>query len=166
MLPNGLYEQIISNGLDEELSRSDQICQTAPIDEAEAAKLLSQYIAKVAEQELLQLQDNGGSLQDQIALANRMIQTAADEIRKPAEITASASAQSRKPVESEPTASAQSQEISLSAASIAQRAEQLLALAERQNNVQAVSGKASFVRPETSIAQTSLFTGALHEPQM
>ena len=166
MLPNGLYEQIISNGLDEELSRSDQICQTAPIDEAEAAKLLSQYIAKVAEQELLQLQDNGGSLQDQIALANRMIQTAAEEACKPAEITASASAQSRKPAESEPTASAQSQEISLSAASIAQRAEQLLALAERQNNVQAVSGKAFFVRPETSIAQTSLFTGALYEPQM
>ena len=50
--------------------------------------------------------------------------------------------------------------------SVAQRAEQLLALMDKQNNILAVNEKAEIVRPETSIAMSSLFTGAVHEPQM
>ena len=40
MLQNGLYEQIISRGLEKELSDSDQLVQTAAIDTEEAAKVL------------------------------------------------------------------------------------------------------------------------------
>lgn len=138
MLIDGLYEQIINKGLDAELAQSDKLSQTAPIDSAEAAKLLAKYIADVAEQGLRQVQDNGGDLQDQIALANRMIQT----------LTAG---------------SGVSEDMS---ASVAERAEQLLAVVDRKDTIQAVSGKAELVRPETSIAQSSLFTGAVHEPQM
>ena len=47
-----------------------------------------------------------------------------------------------------------------------ERAEQLLALLDKQNSIYAVNSKAEIVRPETSIAQSSLFTGAVHEPQM
>ena len=135
MLETGLYEQIINNSLEAELSQSDKLSQTEPIDSAEAAKILSKYIAKVAEQGLQQLQDNGGDLQDQITLANRMIQT----------LTA---AKDKDP------------------AAIAERAEQLLSLEDPQNNIQSVRNETALIRPETSIAQTSLFTGAVHEPQM
>ncbi len=76
MLQDDLYEQIITKGLEEELSRSDKLCQTAPIDTAEAVKVLSKYITQIAEQRLMHLHDNGGDLQDQIVLANRMIQMA------------------------------------------------------------------------------------------
>ena len=69
MLQNGLYEQVISKGLEEELSQSDKLCQTAPIDSAEAAKVLSKYVAQVAEQRFQQLQDNGADIKDQIELS-------------------------------------------------------------------------------------------------
>lgn len=44
--------------------------------------------------------------------------------------------------------------------------EQLLGLIEKKNSSYAVTGKAELVRPETSIARSSLFTGAVHEPSM
>ena len=44
MLHNGLYEQIINKGLDAELSVTDKLSQTAPIDSAEASKVLSKYV--------------------------------------------------------------------------------------------------------------------------
>ncbi len=137
MLQNGLYEQVISKGLEEELSQSDKLRQTAPIDSAEAAKVLSKYVAQVAEQRFQQLQDNGADIKDQIELANHMI---------------------RALMQGKPNGD--------DSASIAESAEQLLALLDRKNNIQAVNEKASIVRPETSLALTSLFTGAVHEPQM
>lgn len=45
-------------------------------------------------------------------------------------------------------------------------AEQLLALFDRTNRIFALDSKAPVIRPETSIANTSLFTGAVREPQM
>lgn len=50
--------------------------------------------------------------------------------------------------------------------SVAERAEMLLALMDRKNHIHALNQKAQIIRPETSIAQSSLFTGAIHEPQM
>ena len=138
MLKTGLYEQIITKELEEELQHTDKLSQTAPIDEEEAAKVLSKYIAQIAEQGLAQLKDNGGKLQDQIALANRMIRTMLPE---------------GKEEEEDPD-------------SVAERAEQLLALIDQKNSIQAVNEKAAIVRPKTSIAQSSLFTGAHLEPPM
>jgi len=42
-------------------------------------------------------------------------------------------------------------------------AQMLLALWERQNSAYAVNEKADIVRPVTSIAASSLFTGSVHE---
>lgn len=50
--------------------------------------------------------------------------------------------------------------------SVADRAEQLLALFDKKNSILDLDEKAEIIRPETSIAQSSLFTGAIHEPQM
>ena len=40
MLQPGLYEQVINTALDQELAQTDKLSQTAPIDPAEAAKVL------------------------------------------------------------------------------------------------------------------------------
>ena len=138
MLHDGLYEQIINKALDSELSGSDKLSQTAPIDTAEASKVLAKYVAEVVERGLDHLKDNGGDLNAQVALANQIINTIITETK----------------------------DSDFDALSVAERAEQLLALFDRQNTIWAVDDKAEVVRPETSIAQSSLFTGAVHEPQM
>ena len=138
MLHDGLYEQVINKGLDTELATADKLTQTAPIDTAEASKVLAKYVAEVVERGLENLKDNGGDLNAQVALANQIITTIMTETK----------------------------EADFDALSVAERAEQLLALFDRQNSIWAVDEKARVVRPETSIAQSSLFTGAVHEPQM
>ena len=138
MLNDGLYEQVISKELDSELVSTDKLSQTAPIDSAEASKILSKYVAEIVEKGLENVKDNGGDLSSQIELVNRIVSTIKSETHEP----------------------------EFDSQSVAQRAEQLLALMDKQNNILAVNEKAEIVRPETSIAMSSLFTGAVHEPQM
>ena len=138
MLPNGLYEQVINKSLDAELATTDKLVETASIDGAEAAKVLARYVAEVVERGLENVKDNGGDLEAQIELVNRLVQDIA----------------------------VGTSENAYDNFSVAERAEQLLALLERKNTVLAVDDRAGIVRPETSIAQSSLFTGSLHEPQM
>ena len=138
MLKDGLYEQVINQELNAELKETDKLCQTAPIDTAEASKVLAKYVAEVAERGLDNLIDNGGDLNAQVALVNQIIATISSETK----------------------------EADFDTLTVAERAEQLLALFDRKNNIWAVDEKAQVVRPETSIAQSSLFTGAVHEPQM
>ena len=52
MLHDGLYEQIINKALDTELATTDKLNQTAPIDVAEASKVLAKYVAEVVERGL------------------------------------------------------------------------------------------------------------------
>ena len=138
MLHNGLYEQIINKGLDAELSVTDKLSQTAPIDSAEASKVLSKYVAEIVEKGLNNVKDNGGNLTSQVELVNRIVSTIMTETK----------------------------EADFDTLSVAERAEQLLALFDKKNNVPALDERAEIIRPETSIAQSSLFTGAVHEPQM
>lgn len=138
MLHDGLYEQIINNSLEKELDSTDKLSTTAPIDSAEAAKVLAKYVAEVVEKGLDNIVDNGGDINSQVALANRIISTIICETK----------------------------ENTFDDMTVAKRAEQLLALFDRKNNILALDEKAAIVRPETSIAQSSLFTGAIHEPQM
>ena len=138
MLHNGIYEQVINKALDRELAATDKLSQTAPIDAAEAAKILAKYVAAVVEKGLENVQDNGGDVNSQVELVNRIVSTII----------------------------AETSEAGFDELSVAERAEQLLALLDRQNSMFALDEKAEIVRPVTSIAQSSLFTGAVHEPQM
>ncbi len=140
MLHHGLYEQVINKQLTNELAGIPEACKaTAPIDHAEASKVLSQYLADVIQQGLDNVVDNGGDIFAQIALTNQIVNL----IQKT------------------------TKEADFAALSVDQRAEQLLALL-RENDPRLVVGKTAsdLSRPETSIAQSSLFTGAIHEPQM
>ena len=140
MLNPGLYEQIINRELRAELSAISAARQTtAPIDKAEASKVLAQYLADVVQKGLDNVLDNGGDISAQVELSNRIIEIIMQ----------------------------MTQETAFAALSVDERAEQLLAFL-RENDPRLVVGKtaANIERPETSIAQSSLFTGAAHEPQM
>lgn len=100
--------------------------------------MLAKYIAEVVEKGLDNVADNGGDVSSQVALANRIISTIITETK----------------------------ENELDEMTVAERAEQLFALFDKKNSILSLDEKAAIIRPETSIAQSSLFTGAIHEPQM
>ena len=140
MLQPGPYEQVINNALTCELQEIPEARKAiAPIDKAEASKVLAKYLADVVQKGLDNVLDNGGDLSAQVGLANKIV----DLIHKT------------------------TQEADFASLSVSQRAEQLLALLREQDPRLATGGSAADLpRPETSIAQSSLFTGAPHEPQM
>ena len=140
MLQPGLYEKVINTALNSELSEiPDARKSVAPIDRAEASKVLAQYLADVVQKGLEDVLDNGGDISAQIGLANQIVDLIQNTTK----------------------------EADFAALSVDQRAEQLLALLREQDPRLAVGKTAADLsRPETSIAQSSLFTGAIHEPQM
>ena len=76
MLYPGLYEQVINNALNRELAEIPEARKsTAPIDTAEAAKVLAQYLTDVVQKGLENVQDNGGGIEAQIQLANQIVTT-------------------------------------------------------------------------------------------
>ena len=140
MLCHGIYEQVINHQISRELENFSADCKaTTPIDRAEASRILSQYLGEVVRKGLDSIVDEGGTLDDQIALSNRII----DLVRS---VT---------------------KEASFSSLGIDRRAELLLALL-KEKDPRLVTGRNAWnvVRPETSLSRSSLFTGALHEPQM
>ena len=137
MLKRGLYEQVINKSLDRELERSDDIAaSTGKLDTAEAPQILSHYISELVEKGLRQVSSD--DISGQLSLANRIVSAIAD-------VTGDSD---------------------FDGMSVAERAEQLLAVAEKKNTLTAVTGEFSPVRPETSLAASSLFTGSIHEPSM
>lgn len=137
MLKRGLYEQVINKSLDRELECSDDIVtSTGKLDGAEAPQILSHYISELVEKGLRQVSSD--DISGQLSLANRIVSAIAD-------VTGDSD---------------------FDGMSVAERAEQLLAVAEKKNTLTAVTGEFSPVRPETSLAASSLFTGSIHEPSM
>ena len=129
MLSPGLYEQIINTALNRELSViPDARKSVAPIDKAEASKVLAQYLANVVQKGLENVVDNGGDISTQISFANQIV-TLIQNV---------------------------TQEADFAALSIDQQAEQLLALLREQDPRLAAGKTATALpRPETSIAQSS-----------
>lgn len=137
MLPEGLYEQVISKALDKKLSEDNGIkYDVEQIDNAEAPSILSKYIAEIAEKGLMQVQ--GDDISGQISLTNKIIS-----------------------VITEATGDDE-----FDGSSVEKKAQQLLAVVKKQNNIAAVTDKIDIPRPETSLSASSLFTGSLNEPSM
>ena len=137
MLKPGLYEQVINEQLDRELNHSENILtSTGKLDNAEAPQILSHYISELVEKGLRQVSSD--DISGQLSLANRIVSAIAD-------VTG---------------------DNDFDGMSVAERAEQLLAVGEKNNSIAAVTGEFSPVRPETSLAASSLFTGSIHEPSM
>ena len=88
MLSPGLYEQIINTALNRELSViPDARKSVAPIDKAEASKVLAQYLANVVQKGLENVVDNGGDISTQISLANQIV-TLIQNVTKEADFAA------------------------------------------------------------------------------
>ncbi|MDD4699077.1 MAG: DUF3427 domain-containing protein [Oscillospiraceae bacterium] len=138
MLKPGLYEQVINRIISQELDSTDKLIKTAPIDNAESSKVLAKYITEIIEKGLENVKDNGGDIESQVTLINKLIELIRMETK----------------------------EADFDVLSVDERAEQLLALLNKANTIYAIDEKAEIVRPETSLAISSLFTGAVHEPSM
>lgn len=139
MLKSGLYEQIIYKRLRHELERDlERGKMILPIDDAEAPKALSAYLSEVIERVLEDIGDRGGNIQTQIDLVNKLVDTVTRETKN----------------------------FTYGDWSVDEKAEQLLAILDRQNTINALNDRAPIIRPDTSLSMSSLFTGAVHEPSM
>lgn len=139
MLKPGLYEQVINRKLATLLDTDgENFVKTEPIDKEEAAKILAKYIYEIVEEGLQNVKDKYGDIESQVEFINKIINAIAAELGDDA----------------------------VDMLSVDRRAEQLLALLSKKNNIHSINKKIDVVRPETSIAQSSLFTGAIHEPSM
>ena len=135
----GIYEQVLNQIISEKLlvnSEDEPVLEN--IDEEEASKVLSKYISEVIEKGLENVKDSGGGIQKQIQLCNGLIQHIV-------EITDSDH---------------------YTDLTIDNQAKLLVALLKKKDSIHAVNEKVDIIRPKTSISQSSLFTGALHEPSM
>ena len=138
-LKAGLYEQVINRALGDALADIPaERVSVAPIDRAEASKVLTQYLSDVIQRGLNDVRESGG-IDAQVDLANRIVDLIGNATH----------------------------EADFAALGVEARAEQLFALL-KENDPRLAADKtaADLRRPETSIAQSSLFTGAVHEPQM
>ena len=139
MLKQGLYEQILYQMLSEQLQNlQDHVVDTESIDQAEASEVISRYLAEVIKHAMDVLKDQGADLQQQIRLGNQIVSLLQNEVDDGA----------------------------LDGRHIDKRAVQLLALIEKKNTVYSVDQNLKVLRPETSIAMSSLFTGAVREPSL
>lgn len=139
MLKPGLYEQVINQEIKTELAKiSVDQRLSQKIDKAEASGILTEYISDVIKKSLDMLSD-GENVSAQVELVNKIVNVLSQETGD-----------------------------EISKLAVTEEAEQLLALLSSEDPMVKIGKKKAIdvVRPETSIAQSSLFTGARHEPQM
>lgn len=139
MLKPGLYEQVINQELKNELAHTSENQRLSQkIDSSEASGILTGYISEVIKKSLDRLSD-GDNVMGQVELVNKLVRILSAETGD-----------------------------DIKELAVAEDAEQLLAiLSDKDPLVKLGQKKAKdVVRPETSISQSSLFTGAIHEPQM
>jgi HKD family nuclease/gas vesicle protein len=139
MLKKGLYEQVIYKQLSQELEQAtDFIKDIAPIDKEEASKILAKYLTRIIEKSLDNVKHGKEDIEKQIDLVNKIIQTIVTETK----------------------------DEEFGELSVDEPARQLWALFDKKNAINAVNENIQTSRPQTSIAQSSLFTGAVHEPSL
>lgn len=139
MLNQGLYEQVVNNEIKRELaSLSDAEKHIEKIDSAEAASVLTQYLSEVVRKGLDRIA--GDDISAQLELVNKIVGLISHE----------------------------TSEEDIQNLTVSDDGEQLLALLSGADPMVRIGQKKAkdLPRPETSIAQSSLFTGAIHEPQM
>ncbi|MEO1814533.1 MAG: DUF3427 domain-containing protein [Acetobacterium sp.] len=135
MLKPGLYETVITQTLQKELKiNAGFYSEIGPIDEAEAAKILTKHLTEIIEKKLERVKDQG--IKSQIALVNRIAATLSEA------------------------------EDGVETDFVDETAQQLFGLSEIKNSLHAIDKKVKLIRPDTSLAMSSLFTGAIHEPQL
>lgn len=140
MLEPGLYEQVINKQIQSELQgTTEDIKYVEKIDGAEASEVLARYVSEIVHKALDRISEDG-ELTAKVDLVNKVVGLISND----------ASMDDFKDM------------------AVVDSAEQLLALLSESDPMYKIGQRKAkdIVRPETSIAQSSLFTGATHEPQM
>ena len=140
MLIPGLYEQVINNELRSELETLEEERRyTEKIDSAEATDILSSYAAERIKSRLKQIAEGkDNDVPGQVALVNKVLGVLAE------------------------TGTEKNDTL------VDDKAEQLLAVLSDHDPLVKIKRKTAkdVVRPETSVSQSSLFTGSSQEPEM
>lgn len=146
MIPQGIYEQIIYNKLDKELrehSQDDYQIAYDKLDTDDARKTLTIYLSSIIERGLRYIRDNFHSNEDEEALLAQ-IRLCNDII---IEIASHAQDAEFKDYE------------------IIEKGEVLTSLFQKINSARGIT-KVDVIRPETSLMESTLFTGSKNEPSM
>lgn len=138
MIKEGLYEQVVNKGLIDEIQANEDTLAvyTSKVDKAESPKILSKYTADVVEKVLAELDHED----KQAELVNKIVNVLSEYTSD---------------------ASIQREEIVLES----EQAE-ILNSVRNKNTPEYVINQKELERPETSIARSSLFTGAPNEPTL
>ena len=143
-LAPGIYESVVSRDVKEGITQfSENQIHLGNIDAAEASKVLSSYLTHIIARGLSDAgavfasSDKAGQLAGEIALANKIIALVKEHTDND----------------------------ELSGEEIERPGKELLEIAP-QNSLASTSKSEHLPRPETSLIETSLFTGARHEPSM
>ncbi len=139
MLKPGVYEQLINLMLKKDLdsNSSSHYSEKCPIDNEDAPRILTMYLAEIIERNLKEMVQHGKGLQDQVELTNKILNSIGCN-------------QSYNPYLSDNY----------------DHVDQLLGFAERKYSMKTSSEAPPLVRPMSSILQNSIFTGASWEPSM
>ena len=148
MLRFGIYEKLINQALQKKLDDIPEQCKyVSKIDGAEASRILADYLADIIKaglDDVAEKNDESKKISSQVELVNQIIDTISKNTK----------------------------EDIYSSEVVGKEAEQLLALLDQKDPSLVVNkggkGKTAkdMIRPETSIAQSSLFTGDEKEPQI
>ena len=139
MLKQGLYEQVVNTEIKDELRQLPEDSKhIEKIDAAESSSVLTQYLSEVVHKGLDRIA--GDDISAQLNLVNKIVDLISQETAQD----------------------------DLRDFTVGDEGEQLFALLSRDDPMMRIGRKKAkdLPRPETSIAQSSLFTGAVHEPQM
>jgi len=154
MIAFGIYEQVINDIISRHLKRLGSEfakVQTAKIDPAESSKILADYLAGLIREVFDRIEGEADVLEKRVELCNRLIEYIGTVIEK-GELGFRPSREMADLVRTH---------------IVNQDAKMLLAIADKKKSLPALNADASpIIRPDTSIAENSLFTGAAHEPSM
>lgn len=144
----GIYEQLINKEIENKIAHLENINQGSlkkPLDEAEAHLILSKYIEEVVRKALIFIREDNRkerkakrNLVYQIELCNRLIQLLSENLDLD----------------------------TLNNYKISETSELLLSIYSTLNTASVLNDKILPVRPVTSIATSSLFTGSVKEPDL
>lgn len=143
MLQRGLYEQLLFRALSEQIEKSQDtiISHTQALDRAEASKMIAGYLSGIIEKSLSNVDDASieqESVGRQIEIANKIVSLLEKETG----------------IEN------------LLDLGVDERARVLYSITNRVAAALAADENRPIIKPESSIALSSLFTGAVHEPSL
>ncbi len=154
MIAFGIYEQVINSIITRHLGLlSGELAKihTDKMDTAESSKILAEYLALLIREVFDRIEGESGVLEKRVELCNNLIDHIGTIIKK-GEFGLKHSHEIANLVRDH---------------LVNQDARLLLAIADKKESLPARNDGASpIVRPDTSIAENSLFTGAAHEPSM